>query len=420
MVVATNTEVSRHQQVKCQGCGSVGLEQLLDLGHQPLCNEFVPLDQAVGPQTYYPLCLCYCRQCSLAQLDYIIPTDVTFGDQYTYLTGSSPSLLKYYGDMAEMLTEKFKLHPGDTVVEIGSNDGTFLRAFRESGIEVLGVEGAKRSSNLAVAAGVPVIESFFGAGSAAAVRQHLPQGSRVRLVVAMNVLAHTDNINEFLDEVGELMGPETVFISQSHWLMALIRKFEFDTIYHEHLRYYTLGSLMRLFERHGLHVFDAETTEFYGGSVLAMASKTVSPRSDSMKSLLEQENGVDVVRVFQDMKETLLRNKTQLLSLLVDLKSAGHRVVGLGAPMKASTLLNYYGITSDLIGEIAEVNELKVGTLVPGVRIPVVHEDEVFREQPDFALLLAWNMAEHIIPKYRSMGYTGKFIVPVPELEVVG
>ena len=207
------------------------------------------------------------------------------------------------------------------------------------------------------------------------------------------------------------------------WLMALVQKFEFDTIYHEHLRYYTLGSLMNLFRPHGLYINDAELIDFYGGSVLSFASKAPAPnlenRSPGLMSILQEEEDVNIAEAFVEMGQKLLKNKAELLTLLTDLKLEGKKVVGLGAPMKASTLLNYYGITQDLIEHIGEVNALKVGTTVPGVRIPVIHEDAMFEDNPDYALVLAWNMADHIIPKIRSIGFKGKFIVPVPELEVI-
>jgi len=408
----------------CQVCGSGGLERLLDLGYQPLCNEFVPRDEAAGPQTFFPLCLCFCHECSLAQLDYVIPAEVAFGDQYTYLTGSSESLIRYYSDLATRLVDKFDLRPGDTVIEIGSNDGTFLKAFQTLGMDVLGIEGARRSSDVAVTDGIPVIQQFFGQGLASAVKERIRPGSRVALILAMNVLAHTSDINGFLVGVNQMMEPGTVFVNQSHWLAALTRKFEFDTIYHEHLRYYTLQSLMRLVERHGLRIEDAEITDFYGGSILAYAKEStgtgsVGIESDNLKSILVDEAKIDVVKSLRDMKQVLLTNKAQLLNLLVDLRNSGKRVAGIGAPMKASTLLNYYGVTADLVEYLGEVNQLKVGTVVPGVRVPVVHEDIFFQEPPDYALLLSWNMADFLIPKFRSRGYKGKFILPVPNVEVI-
>ncbi|MFB3146014.1 MAG: class I SAM-dependent methyltransferase [Nitrospirales bacterium] len=403
----------------CQGCGSPGLERLLDLGSQPLCNDFLPAGDAPKPQIFYPLCICVCHKCSLAQLDYVIPTEVSFGDQYTYLTGSSESLIRYYSELAGRLKEKFDLRPGDTIIEIGSNDGTFLKAFQSLGLNVLGIEGATVSSNISVANGIPVIQQFFRRGLADTVKERLQSGSSVRLVLAMNVLAHTDNINDFLAGLVDLMEPNTVFVSQSHWLAALTRNFEFDTIYHEHLRYYTLTSLMRLFDKHGLNIEDAEITDFYGGSVLAYAKKSAGPASEGLKSILADENELNVVQSLRDMKQVLLTNKARLLNLLVDARNSGKRVVGIGAPMKASTLLNYYGVTADLVEYLGEVNQLKVGTVVPGVRIPVVHEDLMFQEQPDYALLLSWNMADFLIPKFRARGYQGKFILPVPHVEVI-
>ena len=355
----------------------------------------------------------------MAQLDYVIPTEVTFGNQYTYLTGSSPSLIKYYDDLARKLVEKFGLTAGDTVIEIGSNDGTFLKAFRSLGIEILGIEGAKKSSDIAVANSIPVIERFFGKGITETIKDRLTPGSKIRLILAMNVLAHTDNINAFLEETNKLMEADTVFISLSHWLAALVRKFEFDTIYHEHLRYYTLASLSQMYQRHGLSINDAETTDFYGGSILTYAGTSSAGQSDELLSILAEEEQINIVQSLRDMKQVLLGNRSRLLTLLADLQNSGKRVAGVGAPMKASTLLNFYGVTPDLVQYIGEVNPLKVGTVVPGVGIPVVHEDVLFQDQPDYAILLSWNMAEHIIPKYRSQGFTGKFIIPVPQVEVV-
>lgn len=391
----------------------------MDLGYQPLCNEFFPADDAPAPQTFYPLCLCYCHECSLAQLDYVIPTEVAFGNQYTYLTGSSESLIKYFTDLALRLVEQFQLQPGDTVIEIGSNDGTFLKAFQSLGMDVLGIDGANQATDIAVADGVPVIQQFFGKGSAVDVRKRVRPGSKIGLLLAMNVLAHTGKINEFLDEATELMDSDTVLVSQSHWLAALTRNFEFDTIYHEHLRYYTLTSLMNLFERHGLAVVDAEIVEFYGGSVLAFASKSGSGQSEGMKSILAEEADADVVQALRDMNQVLLTNRAELINLLVDIRKSGKRVAGVGAPMKASTLLNYYGVTSDLVEYLGEVNHLKIGTVVPGVRIPVVHEDRMFEEEPEYALMLSWNMADFLIPKFRARGYKGKFILPVPRVEII-
>jgi len=407
------------ERIICQGCSGVGLERVLDLGYQPLCNEFLPSDEAPIPQTFYPLCLCFCHQCYLAQLDYVLPTEIAFGNQYTYLTGSSQSLIQYYSDLAKRLAAEFNLCAEDTVIEIGSNDGTFLKAFNDLGINVLGVDGAQQSADIAAAKGIPMVPEFFGRGSANTIKQQIPSGSRVALVLAMNVLAHTGKVNEFLDELTKLMEPETVMVSSSHWLVALIKNFEFDTIYHEHQRYYSLTSLTRLFAKHNLNIEHAETTDFYGGSVLAYAKMSGTKQSSEMKAILSIEAETDIIQSLRDMNQVLLKNRAEFINLLVDLRNDGKKVAGIGAPMKASTLLNFYGVTSDLVEYLGEVNHLKIGTVVPGVRVPVVHEDVLFQEQPDYALLLSWNMAEFLLPKFRERGYKGKFILPVPQVKVI-
>ena len=409
----------QHQMISCQVCGHPKLESVLDLGYQPLCNDFMPATEANRPQAFYPLGLCYCSQCSLVQLEYIIPTEYTFGNQYTYLTGSSSTLIEYYSQLASTLVSKYGLVPGDVVVEIGSNDGTFLKAFQSLGLQVLGIEGSDQPLAVAREGGIPTLPRFFGRGIASLIKERLPKGGGIRLITAMNVLAHTDNINEFLPEVAALMGPETIFVSQSHWLVALVRQFEFDTVYHEHLRYYTLGSLMQLFKRHGLSVTDAETTDFYGGSILVHAAIGSDHQLSRSSPVLQEEQELDMLQSLKEMKRVLLSNKAQLINLLVELKMSGKRVVGIGAPMKASTLLNFYGITPDLVEYITEVNQLKVGTLIPGVRIPVINEEIIFKDQPDYAILLSWNMAETIMARNRSLGYTGKFILPVPKVDVI-
>lgn len=397
----------------------MGLERVLDLGYQPLCNEFLPADEAPKPQTFYPLCLCFCHKCSLAQLDYVMPTEIAFGNQYTYLTGSSQSLIQYYSDLAKKLTSEFNLKSGDTVIEIGSNDGTFLKAFSDLGINVIGVDGAQQSSNIAVANGIRVIPEFFGRGSADTIKKEIPSESRVALILAMNVLAHTEQVNEFLDELTTLMDPETVMVSSSHWLVSLINNFEFDTIYHEHLRYYSLTSLTRLFESHNLTISHAEITDFYGGSVLTYATVSRGNQSENVQDILSIEADTDIIQSLRNMNKVLLKNRAEFLNLLVGLQNDNKQVAGIGAPMKASTLLNFYGVTSDLVGYLGEVNHLKIGTVVPGVRLPVVHEDVLLEQQPDYALLLSWNMADFLLPKFRERGYKGKFILPVPQVKVI-
>lgn len=405
------------QRPVCQVCDSSDLKEVLNLGLQPLCNEFKLPSQLNSPEIYYPLSLVHCMNCETVQLSYIIPTEQVFGEQYTYLTGSTRALVDYYNSLAARLIQRFNLSKDDVVIDIGSNDGTFLNAFKRFSINVLGIEGSPKPAAFAEANGVKTIQSFFGRGISALVKKEVPDLNRVKLITAMNVIAHTDNINEFLDEIKLMMNPETIFITQSHYLISLLEKLEFDTIYHEHLRYYSLKSLINLFTKHGFTVFDAELVDVYGGSIVVYASlnddKTATNR---FLNLLKDEDEVDVLERFKKIKNILLQNKAELLSRLYRYKKQGKHIIGVGAPMKSSTFLNFYGITPDLLDYLTEVNQLKIGTMSPGVHIPVVDETVVFKDQPDYALILSWNIADHIINSYRQKGYKGKFIIPLPAL----
>jgi len=407
-------------QPVCQVCGCSEVQEVLNLGHQPLCNEFKPAHQLNSPEVHYPLTLVYCGNCDLVQLSYVIPTKQVFGDQYTYLTGSTKALVDYYDSLATQLVKGFNLVKGGVVIDIGSNDGTFLRSFKHFGLNVLGIEGSPKPAAVALANGVPTINKFFGKGISDLVKKKVSDPNRIKLITAMNVLAHTDNINEFLDEIKQIMNSETIFVSQSHYLIALLENLQFDTVYHEHLRYYTLRSLIKLFSRNGLAIFDAELVSIYGGSIVVYASlEDEKPVSNRLLTILKREDDIDILKRFQRMKTLILKNKMKLLNLLLRYKKKGKRIVGVGAPMKSSTFLNFYGMTPDLIDYLTEVNQFKIGTLSPGVHIPVVDESLVFREQPDYALILSWNIADQIIESYRRKGFKGKFIIPIPTVRIV-
>ncbi len=407
------------RQPVCQVCGSSELKEVLNLGLQPLCNEFKPASLLNTPEVYYPLSLAYCTSCDLVQLSYVISTNQVFGEQYTYLTGSTKPLVDYYDELAAKLVKRFDLVKGDLVVDIGSNDGTFLKAFKRFGLEVLGIEGTPKAAAIAIDGGIPTINRFFGKGMSDLVKKEVSDPGRIKLITAMNVLAHSDNINDFINEIRQLMNPGTIFISQSHYLHALLENLQFDTIYHEHLRYYSLKSIAKLFSRHGLVAFDADFTKIYGGSIIVYASlQEIAPQINLSKMMMH-EHEIDIIKEFQDMKTLILKNKAELLSLLIGCQKRGEHVIGVGAPMKASTLLNFYGITPDLVDYLAEVNPLKIGTFSPGVRIPVLDERLISYEHVDYAIILSWNIADQIMEAYRRKGFKGKFIIPIPTMRIV-
>ena len=399
---------------RCQVCDGPLSPPLLDLGYQPLCNQLIKSPDE--PQVCYPLAVHRCEPCDLVQLGYVLPTERVFGDQFAYLTGSSAGAVKYFDALAARLIASTGVRKGEAVVDIGSGDGTFLRPFQAAGCEVLGVEGARAPAAIAKSAGIPTLPTFLGKGVAKKVLAKLEHP--IRLVTAMNVLAHTDHINDVCAELRELMNDGATLVIQNHWLLALLAKGEFDTIYHEHLRYFSIASLTKLLARHGLYVYASESVDYYGGSFIAYATTRRREESSEMASMWCTEAVGSAEVGFGLLARRLLRNRLLLLSALAPPALEGKRTIGVGAPMKATTFLNYYGVGRDLMECVAETNQLKVGKAIPGTGIPIVDENKLDLAQYDLAVLLSWNWAETLMAKYRARGFKGKFVIPGPTVRL--
>lgn len=402
------------KKIICQVCGSSNIVEVLNLGYQPLCCSFKRPNNE--PETFYPLVVFHCRDCDLGQLSYVIPQEEVFQEEYFYLSGTTKSLVEYFNNLAKDLVKRFHLKKGDIVIDIGGNDGTFLKPFKEMGMEVLNIDGSVVPANIAIGNGIPTIKEFWDKGMAEKVKEIVSDPKRIKLVTAMNVLAHNDCVNDFVEEIRKIMNPDTVFVTQSHYLIRLFEKLQFDTVYHEHLRYYCLRSLLHLYKRHGLHIFDAEVYDIvYGGSLVVYATLKPQEQTKGFETLLEHERKLDLEEEWKRLSKFVKEKKRELMMLLMDLKKQGKTIIGSGAPMKCSTFLNYFGITPDLLDYATEVNELKWDTIVPGVHIPVRDENLVFSDpQPDYALILAWNIKDQIMANYRKKGFKGKFIIPIP------
>ena len=412
----TSKRMAASVKAPCQSCDGECVE-VINLGRQPICNLFLASKQAFAEEKLYPLDLVYCPKCTLVQLRSVPPREVVFGKDFGYLTGSYPEAVHHFKNLAERLAKTFKLRKGDYVVDIGSNDGTFLKNFAARGVNVLGIEPTPKPAHLAEETGVTTFVKPFE-DAIPEIKKHV--GSRLRLVTALNVLAHTDNVHGFLDGVAELSRiGEVDFISQSHYLPDMIDKTEWDMVYHEHARYYTVRSLGRLLKGHKFVLRDAERTNYLGGSFIAYASLRKAPRTQRLQRMVAAERRFSSYKPYRDFAKRVVNNSSELHMILADIKDKGGRVAGVGAPMKSSTLLNYSRIDSGLVDYLTEVNKLKVGLYSPGTHIPVRDEKAFFDNPPDYALILAWNVASRIMAGLRERGYTGKFIVPIPEPRVV-
>ena len=403
----------------CQICGARELRPVLDLGHQPPCDSLLTEAQIAAPETVYPLRLMQCGACGLAQIDHVVAPETLFHPDYPYRSGITPSLARNLQGTAATIVEAFGCRPGALAIDIGSNDGTLLKGFLARGLRVLGVE-ATNIARIARADGVDTIQAFFSEDLAwRIVETH----GRAAAITSTNMFAHIPNLGDLLRGVAHLLEDGGVFVTESHYLLDLIETAQYDSIYHEHLKYYALGSLLRLFSYYDFSVVDAERIPNYGGSIRVSAVKGGGhARSAQLDALLDAEaragiGGGDAFARFVPLVE---RAKLALQKLLVELRLAGTPAPGIGCPGRASTLLNYCNIDPLLMPYIAEQSSsLKLGLYLPGKHIPIVDEARLYAEQPSHAVMLSWHYAEPIIAKLRARGLRSKIIVPLPELRIV-
>jgi 2-polyprenyl-3-methyl-5-hydroxy-6-metoxy-1,4-benzoquinol methylase len=397
-----------------------GLQSILDLGVTPLANALLsPGDQ--GEELRVPLHLVFCPSCSLLQIDTTVRPDVLFRN-YVYRSSFSDAFLRHAQEICTRVIAEHKLGPGQLVVEVASNDGYLLKNYKRAGIPVLGIEPATNIARIASEEhGIPTVNEFFGSALAERLRG---EGKRAQVIHANNVLAHVADLNGFVKGFLTLLADDGVVISESPYALDFIAQNEFDTIYHEHLCYYSLTALDHLFRRHGLAIIDAERIAVHGGSLRIVATP-IRPGVTTklaVAALLAEEAawGVAGGPAYSAFAGRVARIRTDLVALLDDIHAKGKRIAAYGAAAKGATLLNYAGIGPGVIDFVADRSPLKHGKLMPGVRLPILPAEEIAKRQPDFLLLLAWNFADEIIRQqdaYRRAG--GAFIVPIPAVQII-
>jgi hypothetical protein len=404
----------------CRGCGGRDVHRFLSLGATPLANRFLKSPEEFLGEMSYPLEVYFCKDCSLVQLMDVVDSEALFRD-YIYVTGTSDTMAEHNRRYAEAVTGFFGLGPADLAVEIASNDGSLLRCFQSLGVRTLGVEPAANIAAGANAGGVDTINDFFDSRLAARIRgKHGP----ARAVVANNVLAHVDEPRDFLAGAAALLDGGGGIVVEAPYLGELVRRLEYDTIYHEHLSYFSVTALARLFAAAGLSIVRIDRVEVHGGSLRVWARRpgqtpAHAPEVEAM-CRQEQAEGWTSLDCFQTLACRVQQHRERLRGLLEDLKSKGESVVGYGAPAKGNTLLNYCGIDARLLPYTVDKNPMKVGKFTPGTHIPVHPVSRLLEDQPSYVLILAWNFADEIMrqqQEYRSRG--GRFIVPIPEPAIV-
>ncbi|MBI3402963.1 MAG: class I SAM-dependent methyltransferase [Acidobacteria bacterium] len=398
---------------RCQVCDNPDLQSALFIGYLPPVNQMRPIGQRPHEQPAYPAEFLYCPRCELVQLGLIVDPAVLFPPEYPYTSGTTKILRENFAELYTDCRQILPLTPADLVVDVGSNDGTLLGNFKNGGHRVRGIEPTLMA-NVANERGIPTTMSFFGPEAAARARA---EDGPATIVTATNVFAHIEHVHEIVDSILTMLKPDGMFISESHYLMSLLETVQYDTIYHEHLRYYSLHSLKFLLERHGLEVIHAKRIPTHGGSIrVYSARKGTRPVQPSVAAVLAEERSAgawpDRLARF---KRDVVQSKLGLHALLKDLKQKGARIFGIGAPSRASTLINYAGLDDGIVDCVLEVKDsYKVGKYMPGTLIPVVDEARLFEDQPEYALLLSWHIAEELAPKLTAKGFKGRFIVPLP------
>ncbi len=401
----------------CRVCGAGPLKPFLDLGETPLANSFLTKDRLADPEPRYPLELVFCGGCALVSLSAVVDPEVMFRD-YVYVSGTSDTMPKHFADLGAEIVDRF-VGAGGLVVEIGSNDGTLLRAVKARGAAVLGVEPATNITAIAERAGVPTVNEFF---SAALARRLRAERGPARAVLANNVVAHVDGVRDLVAGVHDLLAPDGVMVMEAPYLVDLLDHVEYDTVYHEHLSYFALAPLVRLMTDAGLHVFDVRRIAVHGGSLRVYASRDPRPAGVEVERLraLERERQLDTLAPYEAFAERVHAQREALVGLLRTLKADGKRVAGYGAPAKGNTMLNYGGIDTALLDYTVDKNPLKQGLFTPGMRVPVRPAEMLLSDRPDYVLLLAWNFADEILRQqvaYRDAG--GRFIHPLPEPRIL-
>ena len=414
-----NHDLSIGLQTNCQLCGSSHLNPIIDLGHTPPCDSLLTKEQLNEPEKHYPLRLFKCDECDLVQIDYVVDPKVVFHNEYPYLGGITKTLANNLKNGAKKFVRDLNLPKDGLAVDLGSNDGTFLKGFKEEGMSVLGIEPTD-IAKIATSNGVNSIQEFFTEDVARGIVQ---EHGKASILTAANMFAHVASLGDLMRGAEVLLEEGSYFVTESHYLLDIQDTLQFDSIYHEHLKSYSLKDLIFLFDCYDFTLVDAERIPNYGGSIRAYAQKGKNGvQSQRLQDLLfkEQEANLYSMDTWVDFNRKVFKARSDCRHLISNILNEGKTICAIGCPGRSSTLLSFYGLTSNEIPYIAEQSScLKVGLYCAGQHIPVLDEKKMFDEQPDYALMLSWHYSDQIVESLRKQGLTSKIIVPLPEVRII-
>ncbi len=401
----------------CQTCQNPKLKSIIFLGYMPPVNTMPKIGTKPHEQPSYPAELLFCSKCKLVQIGLIVDPKILFSESYPYTSSTTKVLRENFAELYTESTKLINLKKDDLVIDIGSNDGNLLKNFKENHI-VLGIT-PEDIGKLAIKQGIPTILEYFNKSTTKAVKEKY---GKAKIITATNVFAHMENIHEVIENIVSLLEKDGVFISESHYLLPFITNVQYDTIYHEHLRYYSLHSLIYLLKLHGLEVFHAKEIPSHGGSIrVYSAKKGLYPIQKTVQKLLKKEkSAVTDTKSFAVFRKNVIDSKLRLYKLLGNIKLKGEKIYGISAPSRGTTLINYLGLDDGIIDAVVEIKgSHKIGHYIPGTIIPVLNEDKLIEDQPEYAFLLSWHIADELITKLKEKGFKGKFIKPLPVPKII-
>ena len=408
------------KKTNCRMCKSSNIQKFLDLGFSALSDNFLTFEQLEESETFFPLTVHICLDCGLCQLGYVVPPELMFNKDYPYDSSTTKTGRDHFTKMGVDICNKFSLQQNSFVIDVGSNSGVLLDAFKSKEMRVLGIEPSSKLANAAIKKGIDSIIEFF---SNKLVKKILDKYGKVSVITGTNVFAHIDDLDDFMITADSLLVEDGIIVIEAPYLLHLLENLEYDTIYHEHLSYLSVKPMVEFCKKFGFEIFDIEEQFIHGGTLRYFISrKNKREITKNVSNYLETENKKEIYleKRLEDFANSVKHHRKTLMELLNDLKKDGKKIAAISSPAKGNTLLNYCKIDSEILDYVTEKNPLKIGKFTPGMHIPVYSDEKLLEDPPDYALILAWNFSDEIIKnnfKYQELG--GKFIIPIPEPRIV-
>ncbi|PIR53271.1 methyltransferase [Candidatus Peregrinibacteria bacterium CG10_big_fil_rev_8_21_14_0_10_49_10] len=409
-----------HFREDCRLCHSRNMETFLDFGMHPHSDGFVRKDQLEQPEPVFPLAADLCTECGQVQINYVVKPEYLYGEDYLYDGAITATGRTHFLGLAKEIVERYGIAADSLAVDIGSNVGLLLSGFREQGLRVQGVDPTPKMTAIAIANGIDTITECFSKEVATRIVEEKGQAS---VVTGTNVIAHIDDLDDLMEGMDILLREDGIFVIEAPYLSNLIEKLEYDTIYHQHLSYFSVHPIAQFAKRFGMELFDVKQTDIHGGSIcMFIGRKDVYDVRPVVGELMAAEKSANLHSParMQQFAQDVLAHRNALTKMLYTLKDQGNRLAGIGAPAKGSTLLNFCGINKSILDFVTEKNTLKVGRFTPGHHIPILPDAALVERAPDYALILPWNFAPEIMKNleaYRKQG--GKFILPIPTPQIL-